>query len=116
MYNYEKLKVWQVSHKLTKVIYRITSKFPINEQYGIVSQLRRASYSVPSNIVEGSYRSSSKEFKRFVEIAFSSSNEVIYFLLLAYELEYIDSNIYEEIKRDAQKVTYMLASLRKTIK
>ena len=63
------LIVWQKSHSLTLDIYQITNKFPSVEKYGVISQLLRAAYSVPSNIVEGHTRNSTKEFVHFLSIA-----------------------------------------------
>jgi four helix bundle protein len=67
--SFEDLIVWQKTHKLTLRIFGITKTFPPSETYSIISQLRRASYSVPSNIVEGHSRNSIKEFKHFLAIS-----------------------------------------------
>ena len=74
--NHKSLDVWKLSVKIIKNIYTITEKFPINEKFGLISQLRRASVSVASNIAEGSSRKSPAERKRFYEIARSSLVEV----------------------------------------
>ena len=69
------LRVWQKSHDLTLKIYKITKYFPSEEKFGIVSQLRRAASSVPTNIVEGYKRKSSKEYSYFLNVAASSLEE-----------------------------------------
>ena len=65
-HNFRELKIWQDSMSLVKVVYEITSKLPIEERFGFVSQSNRCSVSIPSNIAEGSGRSSEKEFVRFL--------------------------------------------------
>jgi four helix bundle protein len=75
-HNFRELKIWQDSMSLVKVVYDITSKLPMEERFGFISQLNRCSVSIPSNIAEGSGRSSEKEFVRFLEIAISSSYEL----------------------------------------
>jgi len=86
---FEKLDVFKIAHVLTKEIYKITKNFPKDETYGLVSQLRRASSSIPANLIEGNYRFTKNEFKYFISIARGSCGEVKYFLLLNYELGYI---------------------------
>ena len=66
------LRVWQEAHQFVLMVYRITSSFPDNERYGLVSQMRRAAVSVPANIVEGFKRRSRPEKVRFYNIAESS--------------------------------------------
>ena len=76
MNNYKKLIVWQKSIQLVKEVYLLTSKFPKEEVYGLTSQMRRASVSIPSNVAEGSLRKNDKEFKHFLRIAFGSGGEL----------------------------------------
>ena len=72
VFSFEKLAVWQDAKGLTKVIYTLTSSFPENEKFGLVSQLRRAMISVTSNIAEGSSRTSHKDQARFYQIGYSN--------------------------------------------
>lgn len=74
--NHKKLEVWKKSLLIVTEIYSITNNFPSEEKFGLISQLRRASVSVPSNISEGASRSSERERKRFYEIARSSLVEI----------------------------------------
>ncbi|MFH1193308.1 MAG: four helix bundle protein [Candidatus Jorgensenbacteria bacterium] len=74
--SYRDLVVWQRAMELVVVIYELTDEFPHNEQYGLVSQMRRAAVSIPSNIAEGSRRSSKKDFKHFLLTAFGSGSEL----------------------------------------
>ena len=86
MKDFRNLVVWQKSHKLTLDVYEATRKFPKEELYGLVSQLRRACSSIPCNIAEGCGRRGNGEFHRFLQIATGSASEVEYQLLLAHEL------------------------------
>ena len=86
MQDFRDLKVWQRSHQLTLQIYRITSKFPPHELYGLTSQLRRAAASVPTNLAEGSKRRHGRDYARFVNIAEASLAETEYLLILSRNL------------------------------
>lgn len=106
---FKDLIIWQKSHYLTLEVYKITSKFPPEEKYGITSQIRRAAYSIPSNIVEGHSRKSKKEFLQFLNIAKSSLEELKYFIILSGDLNYIskkDQNHLEEITEEVSKLLY----------
>lgn len=112
MYNdTSKLIVWQKSHQLVLGIYEITKVFPKDELFGLTSQIRRASVSVPSNIVEGKARDSTKEYKRFLMIARGSLEETKYQLLLAKDLQYISENKYRDILKQAEEVGRLLNGL-----
>lgn len=113
MLRYKNLKVWQLSHELTLNIYRLTQRFPSEEKFGIISQLRRAAYSVPSNIVEGKGRRSKKEFAHYLTIARGSVEEVAYFLLLSKDLNYISSEDFEIYSESCAHISAMLTKLIK---
>lgn len=110
------LLVWQKAHSLTLRIYHVTRTFPVEERYGITSQLRRASYSVPANIVEGFRRPGIKDSVRFYTIADASLEEVKYFLLLSKDLTYLTYNNYVELQSNAEEVGKMLTGWIKTQK
>ena len=76
VHNYEKLTVWQKAMDLVEAVYKETVVFPESEKYGLVSQMRRAAVSIPSNIAEGSRRSTKKDFRHFLIIAFGSGSEL----------------------------------------
>ena len=80
---FEDLKVWQAAHQLVKQVYKLTRLFPREERFGLTSQLRRASVSVPANIAEGFKRRSRPEKRRFLEIAEGSLSESRYYLILS---------------------------------
>lgn len=113
---YKNLKVWEISHELTLEIYKITQNFPKEETYGLVSQMRRAAYSIPANIVEGKSRESQKEFMRFLIIARASSDELSYFILLAKDLEYIDDKNYLDFSDKCSHIGSMINNLLKKIR
>lgn len=113
--NHKKLDVWKSSIKVTSIIYELTLNFPNHELYGLTSQLRRASVSIPSNIAEGAARKSSKERCRFYEIARSSLVEIDTQLEIAKRLNYITNKELETIEDKLEHVFAMLSNLiRKT--
>ena len=115
MKDFRRLTVWEKSHRLTLDVYRITKTFPVGEQYGLVSQMRRASASIPTNIAEGSGRGSDAELKRFLHIAMGSASELEYQLLLSHELNFIESTDYQQLQNQTTEVKRMLASFIKRL-
>ena len=113
IFSFEKLLVWQKSRILAKSIYQVTSKFPREEQFGMTSQMRRCSISIPSNIAEGSSRRTNKDKARFTEISFGSGLELLNQLIIALDLNFISENEYFEIRSKIQEVTYLLDALQK---
>ena len=91
MRDYTKIDAWRLADDLTVAIYEKTRSFPREELYGLTSQLRRASYSVPANIVEGSSRESKRDYLHFLYIARGSLSETQYFIHLARRLGYLTS-------------------------
>jgi four helix bundle protein len=105
------LRVWHQAHRLALTVYRLTENFPRAETYGLTSQLRRASVSVPANIAEGCGRGSDPELMRFLRIALGSVNELDYELLLARDLHYVSDSDYLRVTAQAGSVRNMLAIL-----
>ena len=89
--SYTELKVWQKSMDMVEEVYKVTSKIPEEEKYGLVAQLRRAAISVPSNIAEGYGRITTKEYVKFLAIARGSSSEVETQLLICQRLNYLST-------------------------
>jgi four helix bundle protein len=89
MRDYTKIEAWKLADDLTVAVYERTRSFPREEIYGLTSQLRRAAYSVPANIVEGSSRESKKDYLHFLYIARGSLSETQYFIHLAFRLGYL---------------------------
>ena len=105
---YHNLLVWQKAHKFAIQIYQITKKFPKEEIYGLISQMRRAAYSVPANIVEGQARKSKKELLHFLNIAAASLSEVEYYLELSKDLKYISLKEYKKLEALRSEVGFLL--------
>ena len=117
MRNYNNYKVWIESHALVQFIYKnIVPAFPQNEQYELAKQLKRAAYSVPFNIVEGSGRSSEKDFAHFLDISFGSLLEVEYCCLLAKDLAYLNVDQYKILNGKISSIKAMLIGLIKSIR
>ena len=115
MKSVEELDVYKLSHEATLVIYRITKNFPVEEKFGLVSQMRRSAYSVPMNLAEGGHRLNKKEYRQFVGIAKGSAGEMKYQLLLAKDLKYIDEDHYNELKSQYEQISQMLTGLAKSL-
>jgi four helix bundle protein len=114
--NWRDLQVWNKSHLLTKQIYKITRDFPKEERYGLTSQIQRAAYSIPLNIVEGHSRKSVKEFLQFLNIARGSLEELRYLLILCYDIDYISCSDKENLENSAAEICRMLDGLTKSLK
>ena len=112
-YSFENLLVWQKSRVLAKEIYKLTATFPKEELFGITSQMRRCSISIPSNLAEGSSRRTNKDKARFTEIAFGSGLELLNQLIIALDLNYIEESKYLESRIKLQEVTFLLDALQK---
>ena len=109
------LLVFKKSHELVLDIYNVTKTFPKDEQYALVSQMKRAASSVPTNIIEGKARGSAKEYKRFLLISRGSLEELKYHLLLAKDLGYINEIQYNALTNSTAEIGRMLAGLIKSI-
>lgn len=114
-HQYKKLKIWQDSVAFSLQIYKITKLFPHDEQFGLISQLRRASVSIPSNIAEGSKRGTKKDFSSFLRIAHGSSAEIETQLYIAKELGLIQEKDYGDLMASLESISGMIASFIKTI-
>jgi four helix bundle protein len=116
MKDFRNLKVWEKSHEITLTIYKETKKFPKDELYGLVSQLRRAVISIPTNIAEGCGKNTNKEFANYLQISMGSASETEYLVFLCSKLGYISENIESELIGNITEIKKMLASLLKTIR
>jgi len=109
MHKIEELKIWQKSIELTKLVYEVVVSLPSNEKYGLISQIKRSSVSIASNIAEGAGRNSNKEFKHFLSIANGSSYELQTQLILTKELNLISEELIQPILGliiEIQKMNY----------
>jgi four helix bundle protein len=108
--------VWEEAHTLTLSVYQATSNFPKDELYGLTSQIRRASASIPANIAEGCGRDGNSELARFLQIAMGSGSELEYHLLLARDLGFLDANSYFQLNHDFIEIKRMLNVLIQKVK
>ncbi|NCP85208.1 MAG: four helix bundle protein [Flavobacteriales bacterium CG_4_10_14_0_2_um_filter_35_18] len=109
------LDVWKKSIDFVTKIYKVTETFPKSEMYGLSSQIRRASVSIPSNIAEGSARKGKVEFKQFLYISLSSAAEVDTQLLISLNLGYLELSKYEDLGSQLETISKMLQGLIKSI-
>lgn len=116
MKDFRQLKVWEKAHHLAVEVYKATAAFPKEELYGLTSQLRRASVSIPTNIAEGCGRNTDADFARFLQIAMGSASETEYELILAYDLHFLPKDRFEALQSEVEEVKKMLASLLKTLR
>ena len=116
METHKDLRVWQQSIELVTSIYMITKTFPKEEMFGLVSQMRRAAVSVPSNIAEGYARGTDRENLHFLRISSGSMSEVETQLLLSWNLGYISQESYDELSENLTSVWKQLNALKSSIK
>lgn len=105
------LKVWQKSHELVLDIYKVTAKFPKEEIYGLTSQVKRAAVSIPTNIVEGSSRNTTKDYLNFLYISRGSLEELRYLILLSQELQFLSADTHKDLESRCALISKMLNSL-----
>lgn len=116
MYNAHKnLAVWIESLVIVKQLYKLSASFPSEEKFGLISQIRRAAISVPSNIAEGSARRSKKEFLNFLSIARGSLTELDTLIELSYLLNLISTEECTGLTKKIERIAYLLAGLIKKI-
>ena len=111
MRDYKKYDVWKLGHEITLLVYRLTKLFPREEQFGLIGQMRRAAYSIPSNIAEGCGRESDAEFKRYLVISRGSASELEYFTILTRDLNLLSKSDFEILNNQVNKVRRSLNNL-----
>jgi four helix bundle protein len=116
MRSYKDLDVWKKGIDLTIDIYSLTNNFPKSELYGLTSQIRRASVSVPSNLAEGHLRDSTKEFLRFISISLGSLAEVNIQLIIVMRIGYLTDPIFTEVIQSTDELGRMIRGLQKSLK
>lgn len=114
IYSFEKLEVWKLAKDLCVYIYKLTGKFPPEEKFGLVSQMRRASVSTASNKAEGSSRISKKEQSHFYTIAYSSTIELLNQLIISHELAFITGDELVELRLRIEPITGGLSNLKRS--
>jgi four helix bundle protein len=115
MFRFEKLDVWQKAVDFADRIYVVTRGFPVEERFGLTSQMRRASVSISSNIAEGTGRSSNKDFAHFVEIGYGSLMEVVSQTPIAFRQSFLSNADRSDLYASAEEVARMLSGLKASL-
>ena len=114
--SYRDLEVWKLAIAFVKDIYQTTEKFPLNENYGLTQQIRRAAVSIPSNIAEGQVRNSAKEFTQFLAIALGSAAELETQLIIGSEVNYLTVEELNQLLNKLEIIMKMIKRLSITIR
>ena len=114
-HNFKKLIIWKNSLELVFETYRLTKTFPSDERFGLISQLNRCSVSIPSNIAEGTSKSSEKHFKTFLETALGSAFEWETQIIIAKGLNYITEEKFNELEKNINDIQKMISSFKDKI-
>ena len=116
MRNFKKLEIWKKGIHIVKEIYKVSNLFPNEEKFGLRSQITRAAVSVPSNIAEGSSRTSEIEFKRFLEIAMGSLFEIETQLIIAQELKFLKpqdtENLFVMVEEESKMINTLISRIK----
>ena len=116
MRDHTKLRAFELADELVLEVYKATMKFPKEEMFGLTSQVRRASVSVPSNIVEGCARSSEAEYLRFLEIAYGSAKEVEYQIGLSNRPGFLGEILHQDLESRSTESAKVLNGLIKALR
>lgn len=114
IYSFEKLECWQHARHLAVWVYTTTQSFPAEEKFGIISQMRRAAISIASNIAEGTSRKTSKDQSHFSTVSYSSSIELLNDLIIANDLGFLASDMYNAGREKIERQTLLIAGLKKS--
>jgi four helix bundle protein len=113
--DFRELKVWEKAHPITLFSYKLTDRFPKHELFGLSSQIRRCSASIPANIAEGCGRLGNSEFHRFLQIACGSANELEYHFLLSRDLGFLPEVDYATVQKQLVELKRMLVALTRKV-
>ncbi len=112
MQHFKDLQVWRHGHELVRLVYATTACFPVDERFGVTSQIRRAAVSIPTNIAEGAKRRSRPDYARFLNVAEGSVAEVEYLLILSRDLGFASEDTIRPLLERADHLARMLNRLR----
>ena len=113
--SYRELKVWQASRELASEVYQLTGDFPREEQYGLISQLRRAAVSIASNIAEGHGRRLPQVFKNHLSIARGSASEVETQLIISADLQFVTPDRIKPLLKKIDEISRMITGLQRSL-
>lgn len=115
MNRFKNLEIWKRAVELATKVYKVTSSFPEEEKYGLISQLRRCVVSISSNIAEGAGRNTNKDFKRFLSIAYGSSYELETQLIIATNLKLLSKTESEKLSKEIDELQKMIYTFSKKL-
>ncbi len=115
-HNFKKLKIWQDSIDLVSDSYKLTKMFPDFEKFNLISQMNRCAVSIPSNIAEGSSKSTNRHFKQYLETSLGSTFEWETQLIVSYNEKYLDKNKFDELENKVLQIQKMLGSFIDNLK
>ncbi|TDQ17068.1 four helix bundle protein [Algoriphagus boseongensis] len=115
MHNFKELKVWQKSVDLAVKIYTSTKSFPSEEKFGLISQMRRAAVSIPSNIAEGCAKTSSKSFSNSLEVSLGESFELETQMIISEKVGILNSENAKDLESDLSEVQRMIMGLKSSL-
>ncbi len=116
MRDHKKLRAFELADELVLSIYKLTANFPVQEQYGLTSQLRRAAVSIASNIVEGAARNGLADYIRFLDMSYGSCREVEYQLSLVDRLGFANATVVEQVAAQAEETAKVLNGLIRSLR
>lgn len=114
--SFKEIIAWQKAHAFVLRVYEVTRNFPQIERFGLCSQFQRAAVSIPANIAEGYRKDGMADKQRFLNIAQGSLEECRYYILLSYDLKYIDTEIYNNMNMSIEETSRLLNAYYKGIK
>jgi four helix bundle protein len=115
MHHFKELRIWKDSMELSKSVYELTRKFPLDERFALTQQINRCVVSIPSNIAEGTGRNTKNDFRHFIAISLGSSFELETQLMLAGEFNYIEKNSLEIILTKLTSLQKMINKFRESL-
>jgi four helix bundle protein len=115
MKNYRKLKVWQKGMEIVMMTYKLANQLPMEERYGLRSQITRSAVSIPSNIAEGSAKGSKKDYKNYLEISLGSAHELETQVLIIDMLKFGEPELIEALLKGVDEKEKMLRSFIKIV-
>lgn len=116
MHNFKKLKIWSISMELVSESYKLTRSFPKFETYGLMSQMNRCAVSIPSNISEGTIKSSDKHFSNYLEHSLGSAFEWETQLNVAFNENYVTEQKFKELEQKIKQIQKMISSFKSRLK
>lgn len=114
-HNFRKLNIWKEDISLARETYSTTKAFPKSEVYGLSSQMQRCAVSVPSNIAEGTAKSTDKHFKQYLETALGSAFEWETQLIIAFEIEYVSEETFKHLEKKIQSIQGMITRFMESL-